>query len=115
MGFSGVIHSIRKLTPTAYLVRMHRDSEFDFEAGQHLQLAVGGAGVGAPGFFSIASPPEAEWLELIVRAPGRTSGQPEVAADALVGLAPGQCVALEGPFGKFRYQSQPTRHACFVA
>ena len=101
MSFSCRIESVQRLATTAYLVRLEVEAPFSFQAGQHIQLS-GADQVPLEGYFSIASPPESPWLELIVRADNRE-------------LKPGSLLSAEGPFGSFGLRAAPHRHACLIS
>lgn len=85
--------AVRDLTEAAYVLRFERGG-FDFVPGQYLSI-------GIPGEFpvrdySIYSPPDRPYLEVLVReVPGGDL------SPRLRKLAPGDAIAVEGPFGFF--------------
>jgi len=98
---SGSLQSVENLGTTIFLVRVKPTTHFKFAAGQYVKLE--------DGYYSIASPPESEVLEFVVRAAGRGA-----ASDRLVHLPLGSELAIEGPFGNLTYQPLPDRHVVFV-
>lgn len=109
-----VIQSIKSLGATSYLVRMRPQESVDYVAGQYIKLGVVPDGGTRPleGYFSIASPPESDHLELIV---GTSSRREPTAADHLVKLRPGDQVTVQGPFGDFVFKRATHRHVCFIS
>ena len=104
------------MTPTVFSLKFtpaEQDKIPGFAAGQFVSVTIPGAGPKGRDLrraYSIASPPEQEYLELCVKlvpdGPG-TQYLSQLKKDDL----------FEGilPFGDFVYKTEPSRHVCFVA
>ncbi len=92
--------AVRDLTDSTYILRFERKG-LVFRPGQYVN--VGPVGSIHQREYSIYSPQEAPWLEILVRevADGFISKR-------LRELKPGDRVAVEGPFGFFRADEAPT-------
>jgi ferredoxin-NADP reductase len=110
MSLPCTLESVENLGASSFLVRLRPASELAFRAGQYLKLGVADPRQPVEGYFSIASPPECDRLELIVGL-----GAPDSAAARLLRMQPGEQVSIEGPFGDFVFQPTPHRHACFIS
>lgn len=114
MRFDCILESVESLGATSYLVCMRPESGLVFAAGQYIKLDVTeeGGNRRLEGYFSIASPPESDRLELII---GTSERRQPTAADRLVRMQPGEKVSVEGPFGDFVFKQVANRHVCFIS
>ena len=103
-GWQSRVVRVTPLSGSAYEVELERPAGFHFTAGQHLRLFVGDDGRD----YSLASPPSAETLRLLVR---RIEGG--AVSPALVGLPPGAPLSFSGPHGVFALR--PSARAVILA
>ena len=100
--FESRIVKTERLAPDVYRVWLQRPSDFDFEAGQFLQVIRSGDGLTRP--YSIASLPERGLLELHVAL------APMGAMSRWLPTATGTVVRIRGPFGACTYpDGDPSR------
>lgn len=99
------------LNAEVFRLELEKPDGFTFKPGQALQLKV--PDVANPGalldrYFSIASPPEKQSLELCIKKQG-------AATEYLSGLKAGESVELAGAVGAFVLEPKPHRHFVFVS
>ncbi len=92
-GLTHHVQHLRQISPTAYVLRVDRKG-LSFDPGQYIN--VGPHGSIAMREYSVYSGAEEDFLEILVK---EVDGG--VVSGALKRLAPGDPVALEGPFGFF--------------
>ena len=95
--FNGIVSRIENLTPTIKGIYLKLDRPMQFQAGQYINLSIGGhAGVSRA--FSIASPSvAAEEIELNIRLVPGGLGTTWVHNE----LSQGDAVQFSGPYGRF--------------
>jgi ferredoxin-NADP reductase len=93
------------LCESAFEIELERPRDFSFEAGQSIRVYRGGEGRD----YSLASPPSAETLLLVVR---RIEGG--AVSPILAGAEPGTLLYFTGPHGVFTFKPSP-RPAVLVA
>ncbi len=97
-------------------IRVERPVGFSFGAGQFCELSFGG---GPPHPFSIASPPEASYLDFTIRQVGdftRTIGRDAEVSDSSLHDRDPSTVSLSGPYGRFTPDAAPEAHTLvFIA
>ncbi|MCB0405240.1 MAG: hypothetical protein KDD51_10680, partial [Bdellovibrionales bacterium] len=94
------------LKAEVFRLELEKPEGFHFEPGQALQLQVpdpANSGAFLDRFFSIASPPENEKIELCIKKQG-------AATEYLSGLKAGESVELAGAVGAFVLEPKPHRH-----
>jgi ferredoxin-NADP reductase len=103
---SCAVHHVRRAGPGSFVVRFDRHG-LAFEPGQHVSL--GPAGSPARREYSIYSGIEDEFLEVLVREipGGMVSG-------ALSRCAPGDLLAVEGPYGLFITEASERKDARYL-
>ncbi|WP_432842213.1 NADH:ubiquinone reductase (Na(+)-transporting) subunit F [Dactylosporangium sp. CA-092794] len=109
--FTGTVTELADVARDIRLVRIALDDELRFAPGQYVALRVPGGS--ATRTYSLANPPaERRLLELHVK---RTPGG--LASDGWVfaGMAPGERVALSGPYGRFVLRPARPEPAILVA
>ena len=114
--FTSVVVSNQMITPTVFLLKFKPAEPISFSAGQFLSMVVPGAGPGGKDLrraYSIASPPERDYIELCIKivenGPGTTY---------LKNLKAGDQVRCFAPYGSFVYkpkENNSNHHVCFIA
>lgn len=103
------VRSIREVSPSAYILRFNRDG-FSFRPGQYVHL--GRAGRLDRREYSLYSPPDRDYLEILIKEVGGG-----LVSRELKRCRPGEPLALAGPFGNFliREEDRPAGRFLFVA
>ncbi len=111
--FQCQIKSFKQLTPTVFETAFEAHQPLPFNAGQFVSVIIPGAGPSGRDLrraYSIASPPEAQSIELCVKVVEDGPG-----TQYLYSLRPGDQLRAMAPYGTFVYEHKPGRNICFVA
>lgn len=110
---SDVLFEVKKkdvLAPQVFSLGLEAKVKMGFVPGQCVQVAVPNPSDPTRFlslYFSIASPPESDIVELCIKDTGGPSHY-------LTSLEPGATVRLRGPMGEFRFAPVAGRNLCFV-
>lgn len=114
MGFHlGELVDCRQVAHATLAVQVKRPAGFDFRPGQYVDVTIPeprySDGLGPIRSFSIASAPDAERLEFVMRM------RPSAFKRSLVELVPGTPLILEGPFPDLELEAEPERERVLLA
>jgi ferredoxin--NADP+ reductase/benzoate/toluate 1,2-dioxygenase reductase subunit len=104
--FTARVDHVRRLSPTAYVVRFERN-DLAFEPGQYLMVGPEGSDIRE---YSIYPRPQDPFLEILIREV--EGGQ---VSQLLRQCEPGDCLTVKGPSGEFTTpQDRDSRRFLFV-
>jgi ferredoxin-NADP reductase len=111
--FSAEVIRNENITPTVFELEFIPDIDFQFDAGQFLQITLADPreeGKTIKRSYSIASNPENKSIMLCIKLVEDGLGTPQ-----LKNLKIGDKIQCTAPFGKFTYKTEPNRYPVFIA
>lgn len=102
-----------QLTPTVFELKLKPDSPIHFMPGQFASAVIPGAGPKGRDLrraYSIASPPEREWIELVIK---KVEGGP--GTTYLSSLKAGDRMRIVAPYGEFVVKRERFPNLCVIS
>lgn len=105
------VKEVRLLTSHICELSFETEGNFDFQAGQYVNVLIPNGGKGNRAFarnYCLATPPEKRPMELCFELVGSGTSY-------LSKLRSGDTFKIRGPFGKFAFEGKANRHFCYLA